>query len=91
MRMFSCPGSQIEMVGVAENDLGAQFFEDVLGNGLHRRDGADGHEDRRFDLAMRRDDASGASAAIASFDGEGEGHCSILPKARFTTAARRTK
>jgi hypothetical protein len=24
---------------------------------------------------MRRDDASGASAAIAGFDSEGEGHC----------------
>ena len=68
-------GPQIEMVSVAENDLGAQFFEDVLGNGLHCGDGANGHEDRRFDLAMRGDDASGAGAAIAGFDSEVQGHC----------------
>src|SRR5689334_21854855 len=60
--------SEIEMVSVAENDFRAQFFEDVLRNGLHCGDSANGHEDWRFDHTMRRDDASGASAAIASYN-----------------------
>jgi hypothetical protein len=38
-------GAEVEVVGVAEDDLGANFFEDGLGDGLDGALGSDGHED----------------------------------------------
>ena len=47
-------GSQVEVVGVSEDDLRVQAFElgidDALDGGLR----AHGHEDRRLDVAMWR-------------------------------------
>ena len=45
---------QIEVIGVAENDLGAQRFQHVLRNGLDRPGGAHRHEDRRLDSPVRQ-------------------------------------
>jgi hypothetical protein len=41
----------------------AEFFENILRDRFHRRDRAHGHEHRSFDLAMRREQASGAGRA----------------------------
>ena len=68
---------------------GAEFFEDVLGNGLHAGDSADRHEDGGLDIAMRRLDAPDTGAAIASLNSEGEGHREIvIREATFITATR---
>src|ERR1051326_1677270 len=44
-----------KMVGIAQENLDAQVFEKILRNSFYCRQGAHGHEDRSFDLAMRRD------------------------------------
>jgi len=72
-------GAQIKMIRVAENDLGAERFERVLWDSLHRSLRANGHEDGRFDDLMRKNQASAASASCSfSHDLERWGHDSIL-------------
>ena len=61
------PGAQIEVIGVGEDDRRAgsgvaEGFERVLGDGLDRGRSADGHEDRGFYGAVRKGEASAASA-----------------------------
>ena len=51
-------GAQIEVIGVAENDFGAERFEHVLRDGFDRALRADGHEDRRFHGLMGKDETS---------------------------------
>src|SRR5271169_2446012 len=46
------------MIGIRENDFGAEFFKRLLRQALHRRGGADGHERRRMNHAMRRGQAA---------------------------------
>ena len=72
-------GAQIQMIGVAENDLGAQRLEHVLRNGFDGALRAHGHEDRRFDGLVGQVDAP-APAAGGSFckEIEPEAHFSIL-------------
>ena len=67
-------GAEIEMVGVVEQDLDVQLFEDVLRHSLDRGHGADRHEDRSSDLAVRGEEAAGAGRAASGFDLEGKGH-----------------
>ena len=57
-------GAEIEVVGVAENDLRAERLKDVLRNGFHAAGGADGHEDRSFDGLMRQIDLRAAAAGF---------------------------
>ncbi len=45
---------QVQVVGVAKDDLGADFKEVDGGDGLDRSLGADGHEDRGLDGAVKR-------------------------------------
>ena len=47
-------GAEIEMVGVAEDDLRAQRFEHVLRYGLDGAGSADGHEDWSFNGLVRQ-------------------------------------
>jgi hypothetical protein len=56
-------GAQVEVIGVAEENLHAQFFENVLRHCLHRTHGAHGHENWRLDFAMRSEQASQARGA----------------------------
>ncbi len=51
---------QHQVKGVAEHDVGAQPFEFLRRHGLHGAVGADRHERRRFDDAMRETQASAA-------------------------------
>src|SRR4051812_41610001 len=66
---------KIKMVGVAEDDLSAEFFENVLRHSLDARDRADGHEDGRFNDAVGQLQAADTRFAIGSFDCEFQGHC----------------
>src|ERR1700693_400297 len=69
-------GPQVEMVRVAKKNLDVEFFEDILRDRFYGCGGANGHEDRRFDLAMGRDEAPRASYTRASLDFELHGHFS---------------
>ena len=48
-RMSSLPGPQVQVIGVPEDDLGADLAQVDRGHGLDRALGADRHEDRRLD------------------------------------------
>src|SRR5262249_18334635 len=52
-------GTQIKVVGIAENDLRAEFFQRFVAEAFYRSLRAYGHENRRFDQAVR----SGQSSA----------------------------
>ena len=56
------PGTQIEMVGIRENDLRAEVFEILLRLAFYRCGGAHGHEGGRFDHAVRSGQAAEARA-----------------------------
>src|SRR5437016_5680660 len=68
------PWSQIEVIGVAEQDLHAQVFQQILWHALYGGERADRHKDRCLDDAMRGDQASGASITAVSVDFKGERH-----------------
>src|ERR1022692_110957 len=70
--------TQIEVIGIAEKDLNAEFLENVLGHALYCRCRTDRHEHRGFDLAVRRDKPPGASLACTGLDMELNGHSSLL-------------
>ena len=57
-------GPQIEMVGVAQQDLGADRLEVAVGHALHRALRADRHERRRLHLAVRRRHTPAPGAAV---------------------------
>ena len=59
-------GAEVEVVGVAEDDLGAEDFEDVLGDGFDGAGGAHGHEDGGFDDLVWKGEL-GAAAAGGGF------------------------
>ena len=48
------PRPQIKMIGVAEDDLTAQFCDKLRGQRFNRSPGAHGHEGRGVHIAMRR-------------------------------------
>ena len=58
------PGAQIEVVGVAEDDLCLCFDEIVLVEGLDSGLGADRHKGRRFDLAVRGVQHAGSGTSL---------------------------
>ena len=71
--------AEVEMVGVAEDDLCAEGFERVLRNGFDRACGADGHEDRGFDGLVGQMDLRATSAGRCRMkEVEREAHWTIL-------------
>jgi hypothetical protein len=67
------------MVGVAEDDLGVEVFEHVLGDGLYGSGCTHRHEDRRFNRLMREDKLGAPAAGFGlRKDVEFEAHPSIL-------------
>jgi hypothetical protein len=64
-------GAEVEMVGVAEDDLGAQVFEGLLGDGFYGGGGAYGHEDWGLDLAVgeMEGDAAGWALGLVGLEG----------------------
>jgi hypothetical protein len=66
-------GTQIEMIGVGENDFGAECFECFLSESFDGGGGADRHESRRFQDAMRRGEKATPSAGgfgMLNFEGK---------------------
>ena len=55
-------GTEIEMIGIGEDNFRAEFFERFLGKALDSGLCAHGHEERRLDRAMRRGEATAARA-----------------------------
>ena len=78
LRTCSTPGPQIKMVGVAEQNLDAEFFQDVLRNALDRCQRADRHEDGSLDLAVRSQQAARAGGAGGGVNFELERHAAIV-------------
>ncbi len=62
----------VQVIGVGEQDLGAERFELARGDAAHGAEGGDGHEGRRLDHAVRCHETRGAGAAVARLDVEGE-------------------
>ena len=60
-------GTQIQMIGVAEQNLHAQFGERLLGERFHRAGGSHGHERGRVDHAVRRRQSTEARAGRIRF------------------------
>ncbi len=72
-------GAQVEVIGVAEDDLCAEGFEDVLGDGLDGACGADWHEDGCLDGLMGQVEGRAASAGGGGVEQvEVEAHLLIL-------------
>src|SRR5580698_7106764 len=72
-------GTQIEMVGIAEDNLGVERFEHVLRYGFDGAGGAHRHEYRGFDCLVRQDELGSASASLGLVEQvELEGHSTIL-------------
>ena len=63
---------QEEVIGVAEDDLGAEILEVAMGDRLDRAARADRHEGRRLDDAVRRPQLAAARGAVAMRDAEVE-------------------
>ena len=61
-------GAQVEVIGVAEDDFGAERFERVLGDGFDGAGGADGHEDRGLDGAVGKMKLGAAAAGFCFRD-----------------------
>ena len=69
---------QIKMIGIAEQNLDAQFFQHILRNALHRSQRSNRHENRRFNLSVRRDQFAGAGRAASGFNLQLESHRGIV-------------
>jgi|GEM_PF-6048796 len=64
-------GPEVEVVRIAEDDLRPDVrHEFARRNGLHRADGAHGHEDGRLDGAVRGLDQSRAGRGVCVLKGE---------------------
>ena len=82
--------AKVEMIGVAENDFGAEGFEHILRDGFDRSLRTDRHEDGRFDGLMRQSEAR-AAAAGCGFSDELErwSHSLILAGGEWRTCVDR--
>ena len=73
-------GAEHQMIGVAEDDVGAGRAHALRLHRLDRRGGADRHEGRRADLAAPHRDRAGAGGAVGGGDVELEsGSLGALP------------
>src|ERR1700683_515191 len=54
--------AQVEVIGVAEKNLHAKVFENILRHTFHCRHGANRHEHRGFNHSMRSEQPPGARA-----------------------------
>ncbi len=66
---------QIKMIGIAQKNLDAEFFENVLRDSFNSSSSAYWHEHWSFDLAMRRTQATAAGRAGVGLNSELNGHC----------------
>ena len=65
-------GTQVEVVGVAEDEIDANVLQVAVAHGFHRGVGADGHETRGGHGAMVQRKGAGArsAAGVTVQDGE---------------------
>src|SRR5262249_48418589 len=71
--------AQVQMIGVAEDDLGADVLEIAMGDGLDRSAGAHRHEGRRLHDTVPRPQLPATGRPFARGDGEAErGHLFII-------------
>ena len=66
------------MIGIGENDFGAEFLKRFVAQTFHGRLRADRHEERRFNRAVRRGQATAASSPVGMKNGEVETHVASL-------------
>jgi hypothetical protein len=64
---------EIQMIGVAQEDLGAEVQEISMGDAFHRALRPDGHERRRLDVAVRRRHHAAARTLIGVGDAKEKG------------------
>ena len=69
------PGAQVQVVSVAQDNLGAQVHNLVGRQGLDGGLGSHGHEDGCFYGAVGRGESAGSCPAVPMLDLEGEGGC----------------
>src|SRR5271170_6768927 len=67
-------GTQVQVIGIGEEDLDSEFLKNILRNAFDRGCRAHRHEYRGFDLPVRGDQAAGARDAGAGLDLELDGH-----------------
>lgn len=68
------PGPEIEVIRVAEDNLSAEFLEDILRNAFDGCLSSDRHEHRRFHGTVRRHQSAATTRFLCSFDLEGQRH-----------------
>lgn len=66
--------AQIEVIGIAQKNLDAEFFENILRHGFDGRDRADGHENRSLDLAVGSKQTAGPSGPRVRVKVKFDGH-----------------
>jgi hypothetical protein len=62
------PGTQIKMIGIAEQNLYAEIFENILRDPLDRPECSYRHEDGRLDLTVRSDESPRPSRPARGFN-----------------------
>jgi hypothetical protein len=72
LRYQGVPRLQIQVVGVAEDDFGAESLQIALRDRLDRAAGPDGHERGCLDDTVRRGELTATSAAVAVENAEME-------------------
>lgn len=71
-------GSQIEVIGIGEQYLYAEFFEDVLRDALDGGERANRHEHGSFDFAVRGREFACASRASGHLNLQADSHVWIV-------------
>ncbi|SRR5579871_3269922 len=74
------PRTQIEMVGISQNNLGVKIFKDILRDSFNRSLRSNGHKDRRFYRAVCRRDGCKTRRASFGRNCKGKGHILILQR-----------
>ena len=62
------------MIGIAKKNLNAEVFQNILGNAFYRSQCPYGHENGRFDFAMRGEQAAEAAWTRSRINLKLEGH-----------------
>jgi len=68
-------GSKIKVISVPQQNLNAQFLEQILWHALDGSEGTHGHKHRRLDFTMRCNEPPCTGLASVSLDFKLQGHC----------------
>src|ERR1700720_2681020 len=78
--------AQIKMVGIAQQNLDTELFQNVLRNTLYRRQRSHRHEDRSFDHTVGRGDLAHARRTACCLNLELHRHCCDCIEPRWGAA-----